>query len=49
LLVSPPEDCGLRARVEVRVTRTSDDRTVPVEFEFETVRAPGDVLGRLRT
>jgi len=36
LLVRPPGEPGIRAGVTVLVTRVSDGREVPVEFEFET-------------
>ena len=44
LLVRPPAACGERAGVTVLVTRASDGREVPVEFEFETSAGPGEKL-----
>jgi hypothetical protein len=37
LIVAPPPGVGSRGEVEVRVTRTSDNKTVPITFTFETV------------
>ena len=48
LVVTPPPNPGVRASVEVRVTRTSDGRTVPVLFGMETVQGEGDSLGCLQ-
>jgi len=48
LYVLPPAAIGARARVEVRVTRTRDDATVPVVFGLETVSGPGGSIGCVR-
>jgi len=45
LYVLPPAEIGARARVDVRVTRTWDGRTVPVVFGLETVSGPGGSIG----
>jgi hypothetical protein len=48
LLVRPPAEPGRQAGVKVSVTRLRDLRTVPVEFEFETVGGAGEKLGCIR-
>jgi len=48
LYVLPPAAIGARARVDVRVTRTWDGRTVPVVFGLETVSGPGGSIGCVR-
>ena len=45
LLVRPPGEPGKRGSVIVDVTRTSDGKVVPVEFEFETVAGGGETVG----
>ena len=45
LLVRPTGEPGKRASVTVDVTRTSDGKVVPVEFEFETVAGGGETVG----
>ena len=48
LIVTAPAEIASRAVVDVRVTRRSDDRTVPVRFSLETVAGQGETLGCIR-
>ena len=48
LAVKTPDMPGMRSNVNVYVTRTSDGKIVPVEFEFETVDGWGEALGCVR-
>lgn len=45
LAVTTPNMPNMRSNVNVYVTRTSDGKIVPVEFEFETVDGWGEALG----
>jgi hypothetical protein len=48
VIVTPPYAVGARSDVEVRVTRTSDGRVVPVAFSFVTVAGKGQSLGCIK-
>jgi hypothetical protein len=43
--VRPPAEVGARATIEVLATRTSDQKTVRVEFGLETVSGKGESIG----
>jgi len=45
MLVTTPGEIGARGGAEVLVARTSDGKTVPVEFGFQTVEGEGETLG----